>query len=227
MVYFLSIQLVRKTFLVTFLKEVELAILRFAEFSNIVYQKLTKFNLKEIFELYYTYESRLVISTLNNKKSKNRDKYKLLLIILYPYASFFWKFLFSEILIKVIEYAFVVLSLTSQRDAFTNLLYHWLIKNSTAKENYFSFWDLINLFLFLLPNSALIIYTHLKNKIPSFLSQNLCLLNLFGFYLNGNLDLSILGGVNILILLNLLAADKETYENFSLWFDFFGITSHL
>jgi len=217
---------VRKTFLVTFLKEAEFAFLRLVEFSNFIYQRFSKQNLKELFELYYTFESRLVLSTVN-KKSKNRDKYKLLLILLYPYVSIFWKILISKMVIKLIEFSLVLLDITSQRDAFSNLFYHWLIKNANSKENYFSFWDILNLFLFLLPNSILIIYTHFKNKIPSFLLQNLCLLNLFGFFINGNLDLSILGGVNILVLLNLLAADKETYENFSLWFDAFGINSHL
>jgi hypothetical protein len=212
--------------LATFLNKAELTFLRLVEFSNFIYRRIKKLNSKELFELYYTFESRLALSTIS-KKSKNKDKYKLLLILLYPYVQIFWKILFSKIIIKLIEFSLTVLDITHQRDAFTNLFYHWLINNHNSNANYFSFWDVLNLFLFLLPNSILLIYTHFKNSIPSFLLQNLSLLNLFGFYINGNLDLSILGGVNILILLNLLAADKETYENFSLWFDAFGITSHL
>jgi hypothetical protein len=78
--------------------------------------------------------------------------------------------------------------------------------------------------LILAPNTFLILYTHFESKPPSFFTQNYLILNLFGFYINGNLDLLIIGVLNIIVTISLLSADEDTYEHFNLWFDAIGIT---
>lgn len=54
--------------------------------------------------------------------------------------------------------------------------------------------------------------------------QNYAVLNLLSFYFRGNVDILILGIVNLFILITLMAADDETYLQFNIWFDIFGIT---
>jgi hypothetical protein len=121
----------------------------------------------------------------------------------------------------------IVLSFSSnilgEHEPVSNTIYNFILNNYKSSDNYFSFLDYFNLILFLIPNSFLVLNSHFEGQTPSFFLQNTCVLNLFGFYISGNLDLLIIGILNILLTLSLIAADEETYHQFNFWFDSIGI----
>jgi hypothetical protein len=110
---------------------------------------------------------------------------------------------------------------SGEYEPFSNLIYRYLIINQNS--NNFSILDYINLLFCLIPNSLFTLWVHFENKIPNLLIQNYCLLNLFGLYINGNIELLIIGALNIVVMSSLIVADSETYYQFNYWFDAFGI----
>lgn len=101
-----------------------------------------------------------------------------------------------------------------------------MINNNQSTDNIFTFLDFFNLICFLIPNTIFIFYSHLENKIPNLIIQNFTVMNLFGLYINGNIELLILGVLNIVVMISIIAADSETYNQFNVWFDALGITPH-
>lgn len=111
----------------------------------------------------------------------------------------------------------------TEKEPFLNIIYRRLINNQDEFYESFHMLDLLNLFIFVLPNSLIILYNHLKNMELSFLIQNCCVFNVITLFLCGNFDVIIIGILNVIILATKFSADFETYTQFPYWFDFFGI----
>ena len=60
---------------------------------------------------------------------------------------------------------------------------------------------------------------------PNFLYKNYIVLNLLGIFFNSHKLILLIGVLNVFIVLNMFAADEDTYESFSLYFDLWGIDS--
>jgi hypothetical protein len=118
-------------------------------------------------------------------------------------------------------------SINLKYEPIINFAYTFLLSNIDSNENLFSFLDYVNLIVFLLPYSLYLLDFHFHSTAPGFFLQNILPINLIGVYYNGNLDLTIFGIFNIFISLSLLAADEETYYNFSIYFDLLGISPYL
>ena len=107
-----------------------------------------------------------------------------------------------------------------------NIIYQFFIMNfyqekfnkNFVKENIF-------IFLFLIPNSIAIIYSHYHCKKINFFFQNYILTNLLPYIFKLDFSISFLGFLNIFLMINLFAADSSTYKNYKFWFFLFGIQS--
>jgi hypothetical protein len=113
-----------------------------------------------------------------------------------------------------------------EHEPVSNTIYNFISNNNKSPDNSFYFLDYFNLIFFLIPNTLLVLHTHFEGTLPNFILQNSCVLNLFGFYIYGNLNLLIVGLLNILLTISLIAADEETYHNFGVWFDAIGIVPY-
>ena len=110
-----------------------------------------------------------------------------------------------------------------EKEPILNIIYRRLTSNYVEFYESFSLVDYINLFLFVFPNTIMILNFHLNDLGINFIFQNICILNLFGIFINGNIEVTFIGILNIIIMATLFSADYETYNHFSYWFDFFGI----
>ena len=108
-----------------------------------------------------------------------------------------------------------------EKEPITNLIYRKLLSYNLDSE--INLIDYISLFLFIMPNSLMILFFHLNDKNFNFLFQNYCVFNIFSLFLNVNEEILIIGLLNIMIILTKFSADYETYIQFSYWFDFLGI----
>lgn len=172
---------------------------------------------------YYLSQDTNKIKNPKSKKSSNK-KHKLIYIFVYPYASLIWKIFFSKVILILYEAVFPSI-FSGEIEPFSNTIYRTIVNNSY--DNSFSFLDYINIIFFLLPNTLFIFYTHFENKSPSLFIQNYAVLNLFGLYINGSIELLVLGVLNIVVIISLMAVDMETYLQFNLWFDVLGISPYI
>ena len=83
--------------------------------------------------------------------------------------------------------------------------------------------EIIFLFVFLIPNSLCIVYSHYIERKINFFFQNYILTSLLPLFFNMDILIVLLGFFNIFLMINLFAADEETYKNFRFWFFLFGI----
>ena len=103
----------------------------------------------------------------------------------------------------------------------TNVIYQFL--RISDQSTTFTLWDLVILILFILPNTYCVLYCHISECEPSFFYKNYAIFNLVGIFFKFHILILIIGVLNIFIILNIFAADEETYESFSIWFDLWGV----
>ena len=172
-------------------------------------------------------ENRSFSTKIKQKKLNElrKGKYKLIYILVYPYLAILWKILFSKLYIIIYEKILIKIQffLLGKLEPVENIIYQFIIKNE-INDN-FSFFNFILLILFILPNTLCVIITHINEMKPNFFFQNYILTSLIGIFIKTHPLILITGLVNIFIMLNLFAADEETYNTLFFWFDLLGINS--
>ena len=154
-----------------------------------------------------------------------KGKYKLIYILIYPYLAILWKFLFSKIYIIVYENILIKIQFffLGKLEPVENIIYQFIIKNNINDD--FSFFNFIILILFILPNTLCVIITHINEMKPNFFFQNYLITSLIGIFIKTHPLILITGLINIFIMINIFAADEETYNTLFFWFDLLGINS--
>ena len=154
-----------------------------------------------------------------------KEKLKLIYLLLFFYVDILWKKIFSHFFIifyeKIISYC--QYKLFGKLEPLGNILYQIVIMNYYHEENSFFDKETIALFLFLVPSSICIIYSHYFEKKIEFFFQNYILTSLLPLFFNMDILIVLLGFFNIFLMINIFAADEETYKNFKYWFFLFGI----
>ncbi len=172
-------------------------------------------------------EKRSLSKKMQQKKLNEirKGKYKLIYILIYPYLAILWKIFFSKMYIIIYEKILIKIQflLLGKLEPVENIIYQFIIKNE-INDN-FSFFNFIILILFILPNSLCVIITHINEMKPSFFFQNYLITSLIGIFINTHPLILITGLVNIFIMINIFAADEETYNTLFFWFDLLGINS--
>ena len=187
---------------------------------------------------YKTYKEDYMIQKYNKKLLKQRamanliqikkEKFKLVYILAFFHIYLFMKKIFSRFYIFIYEnfISFLLYKIFGKLEPLSNILYQFIIMDfyqekfnkNIIKEN-------IVIILFLLPNSLAIIYSHYNNKKLNFFFQNYILTSLLPYFLKLDFAISLLGFLNIFLMINLYAADSATYKEYKFWFSLFGIQS--
>jgi hypothetical protein len=154
-----------------------------------------------------------------------KEKLKLIYLLLFFYVDILWKKIFSHFFIvfyeKIISYW--QYKLFGKLEPLGNILYQTVIMNYYHEEKSIFDKETIVLFLFLVPSSICIIYSHYYEKKIDFFFQNYILTSLLPLFFNMDILIVLLGFFNIFLMINIFAADEETYKNFKYWFFLFGI----
>ena len=108
-------------------------------------------------------------------------------------------------------------------DPVGNVIYQLLNYNNLIDD--FSFLDFVLLILFILPNTICILVIHINEIKPNFFFQNYIITSFIGIFIKTHPLVLITGIVNIFIMINIFAADEETYNTLFFWFDLLGINS--
>ena len=190
-----------------------------------------KFYKKIIYINIFFYETFKLKEKNKEKKNKKlnikikKEKIKLISIILYPYYIMFSKIILSKFFILIFEniIAKIQFFLLGKLEPIENIIYQILNKNNKY-DNINSF-DLLITLLFLIPNTLSVLYYHINDEKPNFFFQNYLLTSLLVVYFKTHYLVTITGILNLFIMLNLFAADEETYTALPFWFDFIGIQS--
>ena len=164
----------------------------------------------------------------SNIKTLKKEKFKLVYILAFFHVYLFIKKIFSRFYIFIYEnyISFIQYKLFGKLEPLCNIIYQFFIMNfyqekfnkNILKENIF-------LYLFLLPNSLALIYSHYQCKKINFFFQNFILTNLLPYFFKLDFAISFLGFLNIFVMINLFAADSTTHKNYKFWFFLFGIQS--
>ena len=159
------------------------------------------------------------------KKLIKKSKYKLIYLFIYPYSIIIWKLLISKIILLLFEYLIAKFEflIFGKLEPVSNVIYQFVRLSSQSGE--FSILDIFILIICILPNTLGLLYCHLFNMEPNFLYKNYIVLNLLGIFFNSHKLILLIGVLNVFIVLNMFAADEDTYESFSLYFDLWGIDS--
>ena len=179
------------------------------------------------------YKEDYIIQKYNEKiEQKKRtiyikkEKLKLIYLLSFFYISIFWRkifsFIFAFLYEKIISYW--QYKLLGKLEPLGNILYQIIIMNYNNEDNKkYIYKEIIFLFVFLIPNSLCIVYSHYIERKINFFFQNYILTSLLPLFFNMDILIVLLGFFNIFLMINLFAADEETYKNFRFWFFLFGI----
>ena len=69
------------------------------------------------------------------------------------------------------------------------------------------------------------VLAHINEVKPNFFFQNYLITSFIGIFVKTHSIILITGLVNLFLMLNIFAADEETYYTFFFWFDIFGVTA--
>ena len=180
------------------------------------------------FQIEYDNDSLKTLTEKIRQKKLNKfkkGKYKLMYILLYPYIAILWKVFFSKIYLIIYEKIIVKLQFyfMGKLDPVGNVIYQLLNYNNLIDD--FSFLDFALLILFILPNTICILVIHINEIKPNFFFQNYIITSFIGIFIKTHPLVLITGIVNIFIMINIFAADEETYNTLFFWFDLLGINS--
>jgi hypothetical protein len=162
----------------------------------------------------------------NMKIYIKKEKLKLIYLLLFFYISIFWKKIFSYAIIIIYEkvISYWQYKIFGKLEPLGNILYQTIIMNycyEIDKKQIIK--EVIFLFLFLLPSSLSIIYSHYFEQKINFFFQNYILTSVLPLFFKMDILLVLLGFLNIFLMINIFAADEETYKNLKCWFFLFGI----
>ena len=155
-----------------------------------------------------------------------KEKLKLIYLLLFFYLSIFWRKIFSYLFALIYEkfISFWQYKIFGKLEPLGNIIYQIIIMNYyNERERKYLIKEIIFLFLFLFPSSLAIIYSHYFEKKINFFFQNFILTSLLPLFYNLDILLVLLGFFNIFLMINIFAADEETYRNLKFWFFLFGI----
>lgn len=178
--------------------------------------------IKLIYNLFTPQNSNILYEN-NAKKLIKKSKYKLIQIFLFPYLIVIWKVFLVKVFLLIYEYFFAKIQFMTfgKLEPVTNVIYQFL--RISDQSTTFTLWDIVILILFILPNTYCVLYCHICECEPSFFYKNYAIFNLVGIFFKFHILILIIGVLNIFIILNIFAADEETYESFSIWFDLWGV----
>lgn len=178
--------------------------------------------IKLIYNLFTPQNSNILYEN-NAKKLIKKSKYKLIQIFLFPYLIVIWKVFLVKVFLLIYEYFFAKIQFMTfgKLEPVTNVIYQFL--RISDQSTTFTLWDIVILILFILPNTYCVLYCHICECEPSFFYKNYAIFNLVGIFFKFHILILIIGVLNIFIILNIFAADEETYESFFIWFDLWGV----
>ena len=173
-------------------------------------------------------DDRQTISKKMRKRKLNKlrkKKYKLIYIIIYPYFVMIWKMLISKIFLFLYEIIFAKIQFITigKLEPVGNVLYQLINKNNLCDS--FTFLDILIIIFIMLPNSICVLLAHINEVKPNFFFQNYLITSFIGIFVKTHSIILITGLVNLFLMLNIFAADEETYYTFFFWFDIFGVTA--
>ena len=213
--------------------------------NDIIFIILNKFALviyfrkgKEEQNRFKRYKEDYMIQKYNKKLMKQKamtyimsikkEKLKFIYIIAFFFIYLFLKKTISKFYIFLYEnvISFFQYKVLGRLEPLGNIAYQFLIMNfreeinneNILKENLF-------LFLFLLPNSLAIIYSHYNCIKLNFFFHNYMLTCLLPYFFKLDFTITFLGFINIFLMINLFLADNATYKAYYCWFFLFGIQS--
>lgn len=213
--------------------------------NDIIFIILNKFALviyfrkgKEEQNRFKRYKEDYMIQKYNKKLMKQKamtyimsikkEKLKFIYIIAFFFIYLFLKKTISKFYIFLYEnvISFFQYKVLGRLEPLGNIAYQFLIMNfreeinneNILKENLF-------LFLFLLPNSLAIIYSHYNCIKLNFFFHNYMLTCLLPYFFKLDFIITFLGFINIFLMINLFLADNATYKAYYCWFFLFGIQS--
>ena len=203
------------------------------QFSSIIYVILEKAQELTFDDKFKRYQEDHMIQQYKEKMRKKqmtiyikKEKLKLIYLLLFFYISILWKKIFSHLFIIIYEkiISYWQYKLFGKLEPLGNIIYQIIIINYYAEEEnkYFNI-EIFFLFIFLLPNSLAIIFSHYTGKITNFFFQNYILTSLLPLFFNMDIIIILLGFFNILLMISIFACDDESYKNFKYWFFLFGI----
>ena len=165
---------------------------------------------------------------MNNIIQIKKDKFKFIYIISFFHIYIFFKKYFSQFYIYIYEniISLIQYKLFGKLEPLCNIIYQFIIINFYQEENNRNnFKENLFLFLFLLPNSLALIYSHYNGRKLNFFFQNYILTCFLPYFFKLDFAFSFLGFFNFFLMINLFAADTATYKTYKFWFFLFGIQS--
>ena len=227
-IYFILIQ-----FFCDILNDITFLVLnKISALVSIVIEKTQKKTFGDNFKKYQEdYIMQKYMEKINKKKMTifiKKEKLKLFYLLLFFYFSIFWKKIFSFFFVFFYEkfISYWQYKLFGKSEPLGNILYQIIIMNYYNEENTkYIFKEIFFLFIFLIPNSLAIVYSHYNETKINFFFQNYILTSLLPLFFNMDILIVLLGFFNVFLMINLFAADEETYKNYKFWFFLFGIQS--
>ena len=202
-------------------------------FSSLVFIIIEKTQDITFNDNFKKYKEDYIIQKYNKKMKQKemtiyikKEKLKLIYLLLIFYISIFWKKIFSHFFAYLYEkiISHWQYKIFGKLEPLGNIIYQFIIMNYyNEEENKYIIKEIVFLFIFLIPNSLAIIHSHYVGRIMNFFFQNYILTSLLPLFFNMDFLIVLLGFFNILLMINLFAADEETYRNFRFWFYLFGI----
>ena len=227
-IYFILIQ-----FFCDILNDITFLVLnKISALVSIVIEKTQKKTFGDNFKKYQEdYIMQKYMEKINKKKMTifiKKEKLKLFYLLLFFYFSIFWKKIFSFFFVFFYEkfISYWQYKLFGKSEPLGNILYQIIIMNYYNEENTkYIFREIFFLFVFLIPNSLAIVYSHYNETKINFFFQNYILTSLLPLFFNMDILIILLGFFNVFLMINLFSADEETYKNYKFWFFLFGIQS--
>ena len=213
--------------------------------NDIIFMILNKLSLvlysvkaKDENRKYKIYQEDYLMQKYNKKIIKQRaiknimqikkEKFKLIYILAFFHIYLFIKKIFSRFYIFLYEniISLIQYKILGKLEPLGNIFYQFIIMDfHEEKHNKNILIENLFLFLFLLPNSIAIIYSHYNNTKLNFFFQNYIITCLLPYFFKLDFAISFLGFLNVFLMINLFAADNTTYKDYKFWFFLFGIQS--
>ena len=165
---------------------------------------------------------------MDNIMQIKKEKFKFIYILAFFHIYLFIKKIFSRFYIFFYENIIsnIQYKIFGKREPLGNIIYQFIIMNFYQEKFNKNIWkENLFLFLFILPNSIAIIYSHYNNKKLNFFFQNYILTCILPYFFKLDFVIVIFGFLNIFLMINLFAADNMTYKEYKSWFFLFGIQS--
>ena len=173
------------------------------------------------------YHKKIMKQRIFNKLKK--EKFKLIYILSFFYIYLFIKNILSRIFIYLYENIIFLIQykIFGKLEPLGSIIYQFIIMDFYNEKNTKNlFQENIFIFLFLIPNSLIIIKSHYYNRKIPFFFQNYILSCLLPYFFQFDFSITFLGLLNIFLMINLFFADTSTYNAYKFWFFLFGIQAN-